>query len=58
MLCLDKEGPEPGPPDASAACPVANALIHGNGSNRWFDKSFNLVVFANGKAGLNVEHSV
>ncbi len=30
----------------------------GNGSNRWFDKSFNLVVFANGKAGLTVEHSV
>lgn len=25
--------------------------------DRWFDKSFNLIVFANGKCGLNVEHT-
>ncbi|GCB63304.1 hypothetical protein scyTo_0007374 [Scyliorhinus torazame] len=25
--------------------------------NRWFDKSFTFVVFANGKVGLNAEHS-
>eukprot|EP00055_Hartaetosiga_balthica_P010121 m.42209 g.42209 ORF g.42209 m.42209 type:complete len:789 (+) comp7043_c0_seq1:74-2440(+) len=36
---------------------VAQQLIHGNGSNRWFDKSFSLIVFSNGKAGFNCEHS-
>ena len=33
------------------------ALIHGNGRDRWFDKSLNLVVFRDGRCGLNVEHS-
>jgi hypothetical protein len=37
--------------------PVAKALLHGNGSNRWFDKSMTLVVFANGKSGVNCEHT-
>ncbi|XP_055335542.1 carnitine O-palmitoyltransferase 1, liver isoform-like [Paramacrobiotus metropolitanus] len=32
-------------------------LLHGNGHNRWYDKSFNLIVMKNAKAGLNVEHS-
>jgi carnitine O-palmitoyltransferase 1, liver isoform len=32
-------------------------LIHGNGSNRWFDKSFNLVIYKNGITGFNAEHS-
>nr|KAF6409501.1 carnitine palmitoyltransferase 1C [Rousettus aegyptiacus] len=27
------------------------------GLTRWFDKSFTLIVFSNGKLGLNVEHS-
>jgi carnitine O-palmitoyltransferase 1 len=36
---------------------IAHAAIHGNGFNRWFDKSFNLIVFANGRLALNVEHS-
>jgi hypothetical protein len=33
------------------------ALIHGNGRNRWFDKSLCLVAFKDGRCGLNVEHS-
>ncbi|CAH0521081.1 unnamed protein product [Peronospora belbahrii] len=32
-------------------------LIHGNGGNRWFDKSFNLVVYKNSVAGINAEHA-
>lgn len=32
-------------------------LIQGNGKSIWFDKSFNLVYFANGRMGLNCEHS-
>uniref|UniRef100_A0A8C4QX66 Carnitine palmitoyltransferase 1Cb n=1 Tax=Eptatretus burgeri TaxID=7764 RepID=A0A8C4QX66_EPTBU len=35
----------------------AKSLLHGNCYNRWFDKSFTMVVFQNGKAGLNAEHS-
>jgi hypothetical protein len=27
----------------------AGAMLHGNGSNRWFDKSFNLVITPNGR---------
>lgn len=32
-------------------------LFHGDGASRWCDKSFNVIVFANGKVGLNAEHS-
>ena len=36
---------------------VSQVLLHNNdGSNRWFDKN-NLVVCANGKAGVTMEHS-
>ncbi|XP_030071630.1 carnitine O-palmitoyltransferase 1, muscle isoform isoform X2 [Microcaecilia unicolor] len=35
----------------------AKALLHGKCYNRWFDKSFNLIIFKNGKMGLNAEHS-
>ncbi|TMW61605.1 hypothetical protein Poli38472_012796 [Pythium oligandrum] len=42
------------PPDCTA---MGRDLIHGNGSNRWFDKSFNLVVYNNGLHGFNAEHS-
>ncbi|KAI6658009.1 Carnitine O-palmitoyltransferase 1, liver isoform-like isoform X2 [Oopsacas minuta] len=33
------------------------SLLTGNGSNRWFDKSITLIVFANGSTGMNLEHS-
>nr|XP_033814266.1 carnitine O-palmitoyltransferase 1, muscle isoform [Geotrypetes seraphini]XP_033814267.1 carnitine O-palmitoyltransferase 1, muscle isoform [Geotrypetes seraphini]XP_033814268.1 carnitine O-palmitoyltransferase 1, muscle isoform [Geotrypetes seraphini]XP_033814269.1 carnitine O-palmitoyltransferase 1, muscle isoform [Geotrypetes seraphini] len=35
----------------------AKSLLHGKCYNRWFDKSFNFIVFRNGKMGLNAEHS-
>uniref|UniRef100_A0A8C4LHI3 Carnitine palmitoyltransferase 1C n=1 Tax=Equus asinus asinus TaxID=83772 RepID=A0A8C4LHI3_EQUAS len=35
----------------------AQALLAGRGHDRWFDKSFSLMVFSNGKLGLSVEHS-
>uniref|UniRef100_A0A8D2J1J7 carnitine O-palmitoyltransferase n=1 Tax=Varanus komodoensis TaxID=61221 RepID=A0A8D2J1J7_VARKO len=35
----------------------AKSLLHGKCYDRWFDKSFTLVVFRNGKLGLNSEHS-
>ncbi|XP_069461399.1 carnitine O-palmitoyltransferase 1, liver isoform-like isoform X2 [Ambystoma mexicanum] len=35
----------------------AKSLLHGKCYDRWFDKSFTLIVFTNGKVGLNAEHS-
>ncbi|XP_060625877.2 carnitine O-palmitoyltransferase 1, liver isoform isoform X1 [Anolis sagrei] len=35
----------------------AKSLLHGKCYDRWFDKSFTLIVFKNGKMGLNTEHS-
>ena len=48
-LCLDSTEPN----DTLAA---SNQLLHGDGANRWFDKSVSLIVFANGMAGINIEH--
>ncbi|KAM8891227.1 carnitine O-palmitoyltransferase 1, liver isoform 2-T2 [Spinachia spinachia] len=33
------------------------SLLHGNCYDRWFDKSFNLIIYKNGTMGLNAEHS-
>ncbi|XP_039617441.1 carnitine O-palmitoyltransferase 1, muscle isoform [Polypterus senegalus] len=35
----------------------AKSLLHGKCYDRWFDKSFNLIVYTNGKLGINAEHS-
>lgn len=32
-------------------------MLHGNGTDRWFDKSFTLCVGTNGRMGANCEHS-
>ena len=31
--------------------------LHGDGKSIWFDKSFTVIVFSDGKMSLNVEHS-
>jgi len=49
-LTLDETSP-------STLSDVSRAMLVGDGRNRWFDKSFNLVVFSSGKAGLAWEHS-
>ena len=33
------------------------SLLHGNGTNRWFDKSLQLIVYTDGHCGMNCEHS-
>lgn len=45
--------------DASPSTPteLGRALIAGTGADRWFDKSITCVAFANGRIGLNCEHS-
>ena len=37
---------------------VGRLLWHGDGHDRFFDKSMQFIVFANGKAGFNGEHSM
>lgn len=32
-------------------------LLHGNGNDRWYDKSLNLIISKTGRCGFNVEHS-
>lgn len=49
-VCLDDFVPR----DRRAAC---DHLLHGDSANRWFDKALSLIVFADGTAGLNAEHS-
>ncbi|WP_210407929.1 choline/carnitine O-acyltransferase [Allokutzneria sp. NRRL B-24872] len=51
LFCVSLEAGAPA--DALAAC---DALLHGDSANRWFDKAVSLIVFADGQAGINVEH--
>lgn len=48
-VCLDDLAPS----DTQATC---DQLLHGDSGNRWFDKAVSLVVFRDGRAGINVEH--
>ncbi|WP_062989281.1 choline/carnitine O-acyltransferase [Nocardia anaemiae] len=48
-LCLEDFTPR----DELQAC---DQLLHGDSANRWFDKSVSFIVFADGQAGINVEH--
>ena len=52
LLCVCLE--DVVPRDVHEACDL---LLHGNSANRWFDKALSFVVFADGRAGLNVEHA-
>ncbi|WP_067562774.1 choline/carnitine O-acyltransferase [Nocardia acidivorans] len=48
-VCLEDFTPR----DTLHAC---DQLLHGDSGNRWFDKSVSFIVFADGQAGINVEH--
>ncbi|KAF9584665.1 Carnitine O-acetyltransferase mitochondrial [Lunasporangiospora selenospora] len=50
VLCLDSSSP-------NTSEEFSRACWHGDGASRWFDKCFQLIVFANGRAGMNGEHS-
>lgn len=50
-LCLDASKPV-------TREEVSRACWHGDGRNRFFDKSLQFIVFDNGKAGFNGEHSM
>ncbi|XP_020648863.2 carnitine O-palmitoyltransferase 2, mitochondrial isoform X1 [Pogona vitticeps] len=49
-LCLDNTSPK-------NETELAHCFLHGYGFNRWFDKSFSLIVTSDGTAGINFEHS-
>lgn len=49
-VCLEHAAPE-------GAVETNRTFLHGDGTNRWFDKSFQLLVCANGRAAVNFEHS-
>jgi carnitine O-acetyltransferase len=48
-VCLEDFAPA----DTQAAC---DELLYGDRGNRWFDKAVSFIVFADGRAGINVEH--
>ena len=62
VLCLDEaspggEGCDMARMAAQEVSAQGSTLLHGSGRNRWFDKSFELIVCANGRAAVNFEHS-
>lgn len=50
VLCLDESDPE-------EITQVSKQLLHGEGRDRFFDKSLQFIVFKNGKTGVNFEHT-
>lgn len=50
VLCLDQNTPD-------TMTEVSRMLLHGDGQDRYFDKSLQLVVFDDGKTGINFEHT-
>ncbi|MEU0145637.1 choline/carnitine O-acyltransferase [Streptomyces sp. NPDC006288] len=51
LFCVCLEDFAPG--STQATC---DELLHGDRGNRWFDKAVSFVVYADGQAGINVEH--
>nr|XP_022293319.1 carnitine O-palmitoyltransferase 1, liver isoform-like isoform X1 [Crassostrea virginica]XP_022293320.1 carnitine O-palmitoyltransferase 1, liver isoform-like isoform X1 [Crassostrea virginica] len=57
FVSLDDEPQNYDPKDPSKLSEFGRAMLHGKGYDRWFDKSFTLVVTSNGRVGFNGEHS-
>lgn len=36
---------------------LSHSMLHGDGTNRWFDKSFNLIIAKDGTAAIHFEHA-
>lgn len=50
MVCLEDDSPQ-------SMEDIQKCMLHGNGKNRWFDKSFQIIITKNSKCGINFEHS-
>ncbi|XP_042326457.1 carnitine O-palmitoyltransferase 1, muscle isoform [Sceloporus undulatus] len=57
FLTLDEEAHAFDPNREDSLDLYSKSLLHGKCYDRWFDKSFSLVVYRNGKLGANAEHS-
>lgn len=57
FLTLDEEPQGYDPAKANSLDIYAKSLLHGKCYDRWFDKSFTLISYPNGKIGVNIEHS-
>ncbi|XP_062860356.1 carnitine O-palmitoyltransferase 1, muscle isoform [Trichomycterus rosablanca] len=57
FLTLDEEAHGYDPEKPNSMDLYAKSLLHGKCYDRWFDKSFTLIVYKNGKIGVNAEHS-
>uniref|UniRef100_A0A672GD68 Carnitine O-palmitoyltransferase 1, muscle isoform n=1 Tax=Salarias fasciatus TaxID=181472 RepID=A0A672GD68_SALFA len=57
FLALDDEPQGFDPAKTNSLDGYAKSLLHGKCYDRWFDKSFTLISYPNGKMGVNAEHS-
>ncbi|CAL1592149.1 unnamed protein product [Knipowitschia caucasica] len=57
FLSLDDEPQGYDPSKERSLDSYAKSLLHGKCYDRWFDKSFTLISYPNGKMGINTEHS-
>ncbi|VDK77714.1 unnamed protein product [Onchocerca ochengi] len=57
VVILDEHEVFYDPNDSSKLDYWAKSLLHGTGYDRWFDKSFNFIIYKNGRFGVNAEHS-
>ncbi|VDO42605.1 unnamed protein product, partial [Haemonchus placei] len=57
VVILDDEEVSYDKNDSSKLDRWAHNLLHGKGHDRWFDKSFNIIVSKNAHVGVNAEHS-
>ncbi|KFM81044.1 Carnitine O-palmitoyltransferase 1, liver isoform, partial [Stegodyphus mimosarum] len=57
FVALDEESYDFDSKDPTKLNQFGRAMLHGKGYDRWFDKSFNIIVAKNGRVGLNGEHS-
>ncbi|KAI5610150.1 carnitine O-palmitoyltransferase 2, mitochondrial [Silurus asotus] len=49
-LCLDDE-------EMQNHIHISHNMLHGDGCNRWYDKSFSIIMAKDGQAAINFEHS-
>ncbi|XP_077451606.1 carnitine O-palmitoyltransferase 1, muscle isoform isoform X2 [Stigmatopora argus] len=57
FLALDDEPQGYDAGNSNSLDAYAKSLLHGKCYDRWFDKSFTLISYPNGKMGINAEHS-
>ncbi|XP_037788959.1 carnitine O-palmitoyltransferase 1, liver isoform-like [Penaeus monodon] len=57
VLVLEEEECDYDENDPSQLDKFGRTMLHGKGYDRWYDKSFNVIVMKNGKIGFNAEHS-